>query len=552
MTNQIFIDGDADEIQLRVQGHSTQTNSLQTWEDSAGDALAQVTDDGRLEVGDLDLGTEDALIEAHRDSDSSLPQRGLQTLGKVSGTISNAIAWVVQELELIGTGNVSGLHAALRSKITYKSTGDADQAELRAGDFETVVEDGDNPNRVGKAIGVQSTVTNEQNGHLDTAIGVKITLNDEGTDSIQHANGLEIEDVIQGALTNYAIHTGEGTVRFGDEIETVEQTSAPATPPTNSRKLYPKSDGWYDLDDQGTETKIGSDGSGTVTSVGLALPTGVFDVTSPPVTSSGTLIAVFNDQNANSVFAGPASGAAGTPEFRGLVANDIPSLTAAKISDFDTEVSNNSSVFANTSHRQTTSGNPHSVSASDVGNTTAQWNANKLQGRNVVNAAPADGQALVWDNANSQWEPGDVTSQITFSGARAYRTTDQWIFSGTLTDIQFDAERFDTDSYHDNTNNTNRLTVPSAGKYLLIANISWQQYAGADRQLGIRLNGTTLIASVRDAPPPSGYSRQSVSTVWDASANDYFTCEVYHNAPGTGTSKAYASFSPEFMIVKLG
>ena len=44
-----------------------ETNPLQTWEQSDGSALAQVTGDGRLELGDLDLGTPDALIEANRD-----------------------------------------------------------------------------------------------------------------------------------------------------------------------------------------------------------------------------------------------------------------------------------------------------------------------------------------------------------------------------------------------------------------------------------------------------------------------------------------------------
>lgn len=44
---------------------------------------------------------------------------------------------------------------------------------------------------------------------------------------------------------------------------------------------------------------------------------------------------------ANTVLAGPASGADAAPTFRALVANDIPSLTAAKISDFNTQVQSN-------------------------------------------------------------------------------------------------------------------------------------------------------------------------------------------------------------------
>jgi hypothetical protein len=71
--------------------------------------------------------------------------------------------------------------------------------------------------------------------------------------------------------------------------------------------------------------------SGSVTSVGLSLPT-EFTITGSPVTSSGTLSASWATQNVNLVFAGPASGIAAAPGFRALVAADIPALDAAKIS----------------------------------------------------------------------------------------------------------------------------------------------------------------------------------------------------------------------------
>lgn len=80
-------------------------------------------------------------------------------------------------------------------------------------------------------------------------------------------------------------------------------------------------------------------GSGTVTSVGLDLPSDVFDVTVTPITGSGDLTAVFKTQVANEVFAGPSSGVDAAPTFRSLVSNDIPSLLSAKISDFSSAVS---------------------------------------------------------------------------------------------------------------------------------------------------------------------------------------------------------------------
>jgi len=62
---------------------------------------------------------------------------------------------------------------------------------------------------------------------------------------------------------------------------------------------------------------------GTVTSVGLTMPTGVFDISGSPVTGSGTLAVTFDNQAQNTFFAGPGSGGTGQPAFRALVTNDL-------------------------------------------------------------------------------------------------------------------------------------------------------------------------------------------------------------------------------------
>lgn len=69
-------------------------------------------------------------------------------------------------------------------------------------------------------------------------------------------------------------------------------------------------------------------GTGTVTSVGLALPVSVFTISGSPVTTSGTLTGSFATQAANTIFAGPTSGAAATPAFRTLVAADFLAASA--------------------------------------------------------------------------------------------------------------------------------------------------------------------------------------------------------------------------------
>ena len=56
------------------------------------------------------------------------------------------------------------------------------------------------------------------------------------------------------------------------------------------------------------------------------------------VGGSGAFISKTATQNANLVFSGPTTGSAAAPTFRSLVVADIPTLTASKVSDFDSQV----------------------------------------------------------------------------------------------------------------------------------------------------------------------------------------------------------------------
>lgn len=67
--------------------------------------------------------------------------------------------------------------------------------------------------------------------------------------------------------------------------------------------------------------------SGTVTSVAMTVPS-FLSVAGSPVTTTGTLAVTLQTQTANTVFAGPTTGAAAAPTYRALVAADIPSLSA--------------------------------------------------------------------------------------------------------------------------------------------------------------------------------------------------------------------------------
>lgn len=68
-------------------------------------------------------------------------------------------------------------------------------------------------------------------------------------------------------------------------------------------------------------------GSGTVTSVGLAMPSFI-TVSGSPVTTTGTLTGTLASQTANQLFIAP-NGSAGAPTFRAMVAADMPGAGVA-------------------------------------------------------------------------------------------------------------------------------------------------------------------------------------------------------------------------------
>lgn len=80
----------------------------------------------------------------------------------------------------------------------------------------------------------------------------------------------------------------------------------------------------------------GSGGTGTVTSVSLTAPVVIFNVTGSPITTSGTLAISLITQTANTVFAGPTTGAPATPTFRALVTADLP-FSIGNLTDVGTD-----------------------------------------------------------------------------------------------------------------------------------------------------------------------------------------------------------------------
>ncbi len=107
--------------------------------------------------------------------------------------------------------------------------------------------------------------------------------------------------IVSGVISN------TGDLSNTNEIELPSQTG-------NNGKV---------LSTNGTAPSWITANAGTVTSVGLSLPSSIFTPSGSPVTTSGTLTGTLATQTANTIFAGPTTGAAAAPTFRSLVAADV-------------------------------------------------------------------------------------------------------------------------------------------------------------------------------------------------------------------------------------
>lgn len=113
--------------------------------------------------------------------------------------------------------------------------------------------------------------------------------------------------------------TGGGALTTNLTLELVNDQTSPGL-------LY-----YYGTDVGGSKGwfPFSSIGGGTVTSVGLSMPS-IFTVSGSPVTTSGTLTATLAAQAPNLVFAGPYSSPNAAPTFRSLGNDDLPIVAATK------------------------------------------------------------------------------------------------------------------------------------------------------------------------------------------------------------------------------
>jgi hypothetical protein len=113
-------------------------------------------------------------------------------------------------------------------------------------------------------------------------------------------------------------------------------------------------------------------------------------------------------------------------------------------------------------------------------------------------AVGTDGQTLVADSAEAtglKW--ATASSGVTGVGCALNRTTDLAVSNGTITQITFDSELFDTDTMHSTSSNPERITIAAGqgGYYLWTIKCTWDTNSTGTRQFIPYKNGVIQLAA---------------------------------------------------------
>lgn len=167
----------------------------------------------------------------------------------------------------------------------------------------------------------------------------------------------------------------------------------------------------------------------------------------------------------------------------------------------------------------------------------------------IVAAASATGSATTAARRDHvHGGSDDIACRVTHDAAQA-------IANSTQVALAFNTETgtgsFDTDGMHDSSTNNSRITIQTAGKYLVNGNWAWEGSASGFRRGRLRVGGSTVIAMVQIDSPGANSLRQTISCIYSFAEDDYVELVVDQNSGGSLDVTSESVYSPIFSAIKI-
>ncbi len=146
---------------------------------------------------------------------------------------------------------------------------------------------------------------------------------------------------------------------------------------------------------------------------------------------------------------------------------------------------------------------------------------------------PQDVAAAEADGSSSKPSRDDHVHKNMDIGAKASEVGGaQTITTATWTALTFDTDLYDTDTIHDISSNTERLTATTAGKYIVVGNASFAADATNNlRAISIRQDGSTFLVENFYHPIQGGAldTKMNVTLLVNLAATEYVELMVFHD-----------------------
>jgi hypothetical protein len=226
-TAKLHVVGSADEQQLIVKAHSTQTNNLTEWQDSSGTVLDSISGTGLLTISPTTSTTFTVADRAMDITKSYTLASGVGTIDAISGVITVTpttgaipqISGIIFTAQKAGTGNITSSSSYLRggtfqAKTNSGTTGN--YRELTGGYF--ISANQSTSGTLGVVSGGKFFVNNISTGTITQASGMLIESLANSSGTVTNNYGLYIDNQSAGT-NNYAILTNTGLIDFGDQVK---------------------------------------------------------------------------------------------------------------------------------------------------------------------------------------------------------------------------------------------------------------------------------------------------------------------------------------------
>jgi hypothetical protein len=161
------------------------------------------------------------------------------------------------------------------------------------------------------------------------------------------------------------------------------------------------------------------------------------------------------------------------------------------------------------------------------------------------------GQVLTVTGGVPSWAT-PASANPAFVGCSVFANANQTVANNTYTALTWNQETFDTDSFHNNSTNTSRITIPTGkgGYYAVFGFVQNDTNTAGGRTLAIYKNGA-LFAYVSDTPSAQAPSSQ-ISATMSLVATDYIELFVYQDSGATRTYFKDSALNASFNANLIG